>query len=68
MKLDGRIQLLDIGRKIDDLLKDVGLTSRRDVRIGNDIDDKVLSGGEKKRLSFATEVRYSHHRSISSFY
>lgn len=57
MKLDGRVQVLDIRRKIDSLLRDVGLTSRRDVRIGSsDIDDKVLSGGEKKRLSFATEV------------
>ncbi|XP_033315643.1 protein scarlet [Bombus bifarius] len=57
MKLDGRVQVLDIRRKIDSLLRDVGLTSRRDVRIGSsDTDDKVLSGGEKKRLSFATEL------------
>lgn len=56
MKLDGNLRVLDIEKKIDNLLKDVGLTSRRDVRIGNSIDDKVLSGGEKKRLSFATEV------------
>lgn len=56
MKLNGNMRVLDIGRKIDDLLKDVGLTSRRDVRIGSGIDDKVLSGGERKRLSFATEV------------
>lgn len=60
MKLDGNLRVLDIERKIDNLLKDVGLTSRRDVRIGNSIDDKVLSGGEKKRLSFATEVRYRY--------
>lgn len=59
MKLDGNLRVLDIEKKIDNLLKDVGLTSRRDVRIGNSIDDKVLSGGEKKRLSFATEVRYA---------
>ncbi|XP_043524917.1 ABC transporter G family member 3-like [Frieseomelitta varia] len=56
MKLNGNMRVLDIGRKIDDLLKDVGLTSRRDVRIGSGIDDKVLSGGERKRLSFATEL------------
>lgn len=56
MKLDGRVRISDIRRKIDSLLRDVGLTSRRDVRIGSDTDDKVLSGGEKKRLSFATEV------------
>ncbi|PBC32436.1 Protein white [Apis cerana cerana] len=56
MKLDRNLRVLDIERKIDNLLKDVGLTNRRDVRIGNSIDDKVLSGGEKKRLSFATEL------------
>ncbi|KOX79247.1 Protein scarlet [Melipona quadrifasciata] len=56
MKLNGNMRVLDIGRKIDDLLKDVGLTGRRDVRIGSGIDDKVLSGGERKRLSFATEL------------
>lgn len=60
MKLDRNLRVLDIERKIDNLLKDVGLTNRRDVRIGNSIDDKVLSGGEKKRLSFATEVRYRY--------
>ncbi|KAF3421562.1 hypothetical protein E2986_13333 [Frieseomelitta varia] len=47
MKLNGNMRVLDIGRKIDDLLKDVGLTSRRDVRIGSGIDDKVLSGDPK---------------------
>ncbi|CAK9798574.1 Protein scarlet [Anthophora quadrimaculata] len=56
MKVDGRTQMLDIGEKIDRLLEDVGLTSRRDVRIGSGVDDRVLSGGEKKRLAFATEL------------
>ncbi|CAD1480742.1 unnamed protein product, partial [Heterotrigona itama] len=56
MKLNGSRRVSDVGRKIDDLLRDVGLTSRRDVRIGSGIDDKVLSGGERKRLSFATEL------------
>lgn len=57
MKLDGRIRTSDIRLKIDRLLRDVGLIERRDTRIGGDDDDKVLSGGEKKRLTFATEVR-----------
>ncbi|KOC62605.1 Protein scarlet [Habropoda laboriosa] len=48
--------MLDVGKKIDRLLKDVGLMSRRNVRIGSGIDDKVLSDGEKKRLAFATEL------------
>ncbi|XP_076166932.1 protein scarlet-like isoform X3 [Ptiloglossa arizonensis] len=56
MKLDERTRILDIREKIDRLLQDVSLTSRRDVRIGNGPDDRVLSGGEKKRLAFATEL------------
>lgn len=57
MKLDGRIHTSDIRLKIDRLLRDVGLIERRDTRIGGGDDGKVLSGGEKKRLAFATEVR-----------
>ncbi|CAL7940896.1 unnamed protein product [Xylocopa violacea] len=56
MKLDGRIKVSDIEKKISDLLKDVGLMSIRDVRINSGIDSKSLSGGEKKRLAFATEL------------
>ncbi|XP_053998042.1 protein scarlet isoform X1 [Hylaeus anthracinus] len=56
MKLDKRTRIADIREKIDGLLRNVGLASRRDVRIGNGFDDKVLSGGEKKRLAFATEL------------
>ena len=56
MKLDRRMQTWEIRERIDNLLKEVGLSSRRDARIGMDGDDKVLSGGEKKRLAFATEV------------
>ncbi|XP_020285097.1 protein scarlet [Pseudomyrmex gracilis] len=56
MKLDKRIRISDIRLKIDRLLRDVGLLERRDTRIGGGDDDKVLSGGEKKRLAFATEL------------
>jgi ABC-type transport system involved in cytochrome bd biosynthesis fused ATPase/permease subunit len=35
----------------------LGLTDRADTRIGASGDEKVLSGGEKKRLAFASEVR-----------
>lgn len=58
MKLDKRIRISDIRLKIDRLLRDVGLLERRDTRIGGGDDDKVLSGGEKKRLAFATEVGF----------
>ncbi|XP_071633404.1 protein scarlet-like isoform X2 [Temnothorax longispinosus] len=56
MKLDGRMHTADIRLKIDCLLRDVGLIERRDTRIGGGDDGKVLSGGEKKRLAFATEL------------
>ncbi|KAL6257473.1 hypothetical protein P5V15_011043 [Pogonomyrmex californicus] len=56
MKLDGRVRTSDIRFKIDRLLRDVGLIERRDARIGDGDDGKVLSGGEKKRLAFATEL------------
>ncbi|XP_026668551.1 ABC transporter G family member 3-like [Ceratina calcarata] len=56
MKLDGKIEKSEIRREIDNLLKDVGLSDRRDVRIGSGTDEKTLSGGEKKRLAFATEL------------
>lgn len=57
MKLDNSSSRFNIRERIDRLLQDVGLMDRRDVRIGNDVENKVLSGGEKKRLAFATEVR-----------
>lgn len=57
MKLDRRIHTTEVRLKIDHLLRDVSLIERRDIRIGGDDDGKVLSGGEKKRLAFATEVR-----------
>ncbi|XP_024867190.1 protein scarlet isoform X1 [Temnothorax curvispinosus] len=56
MKLDGRMHTADIRLKIDCLLRNVGLIERRDTRIGGGDDGKVLSGGEKKRLAFATEL------------
>lgn len=57
MKLDRRMHTWEIHEKINNLLREVGLYERHEVRIGTGGDDKVLSGGEKKRLAFATEVR-----------
>ncbi|XP_043270410.1 pleiotropic drug resistance protein TUR2-like [Venturia canescens] len=56
MKLDRRMENWEIRERVDNLLKEVGLSSRRDARIGTGGYDKVLSGGEKKRLAFATEL------------
>lgn len=41
---------------IKDLLGRTGLTQCANTRIGQDDASKVLSGGEKKRLAFATEL------------
>ncbi|KAK0160938.1 hypothetical protein PV328_008290 [Microctonus aethiopoides] len=56
MKLDRRMHTWEIHEKINNLLREVGLYERHEVRIGTGGDDKVLSGGEKKRLAFATEL------------
>ncbi|XP_024945590.1 protein SNQ2-like [Cephus cinctus] len=57
MKLDRRIKSSEVRQRIDSLLREVGLSCKRNTRIGSGgADDKVLSGGEKKRLAFATEM------------
>ncbi|XP_034944954.1 protein scarlet-like [Chelonus insularis] len=56
MKLDRRIPNWEIEERIDILLREVNLYNRKNVMIGTGGDDKVLSGGEKKRLAFATEL------------
>ncbi|XP_044734552.1 protein scarlet [Chrysoperla carnea] len=43
-------------QRISYLLKHLGLTHRMHTRIGVNGDEKVLSGGEKKRLALATEL------------
>ncbi|KAJ8686380.1 hypothetical protein QAD02_022174 [Eretmocerus hayati] len=56
MKLDRDIEKSEIESRIKILLASVGLSARRNVTIGNTESNKVLSGGEKKRLAFATEL------------
>ena len=43
--------------RINELMKELGLTKCQNTRIGVPGRDKSLSGGERKRLAFATEVR-----------
>lgn len=56
MKLDRRIPDHERKFKIYEILKQLGLSQCMNIRIGVNGDSKVLSGGEKKRLAFATEV------------
>jgi len=56
LKLDRRVKSAEIGFTIRELLERTGLIKCMHTRIGEDGEGKVLSGGEKKRLSFATEL------------
>nr|XP_022907988.1 protein scarlet-like [Onthophagus taurus] len=56
MKLDRRTTESERKYKIFELLKQLGLAKCINTRIGINGDSKVLSGGEKKRLAFATEL------------
>ncbi|XP_046741059.1 ABC multidrug transporter H-like [Diprion similis] len=55
MKLDRRTEVRNIRIRISRLLQEVGLVHRSGTQIGTG-GEKVLSGGEKKRLAFATEL------------
>jgi len=56
LKLDRSTTDVERQRKVSELLMKVGLSARAGTMIGAAGQDKVLSGGEKKRLAFATEV------------
>ncbi|XP_069948653.1 protein scarlet-like isoform X3 [Cherax quadricarinatus] len=42
--------------RVMELMKELGLLKSQNTRIGNPGQDKSLSGGERKRLAFATEI------------
>ncbi|XP_040173655.1 protein scarlet [Anopheles arabiensis] len=56
LRLDRRVGHRAIDQTIRDLLERVGLARCAGTRIGEAGDGKMLSGGEKKRLAFATEL------------
>ncbi len=45
----------EVDSKVDRVLMDIGLADKRDLRVG-DATDKVLSGGERKRLNIGLEL------------
>lgn len=57
LKLDRRTSYVDRQKKIHEILRNLGLMKCLNTRIGGMGNGKSLSGGEKKRLSFATEVK-----------
>lgn len=56
LKMDRRYSKKDKNKLVEQLLQEVGLQHVRHSRIGQEGDEKLISGGEKKRLAFATEV------------
>lgn len=58
LKLDRNKSKTEISKIIEESLTYLGLTNCSNIRIGENGHDKVISGGEKKRLAFATEVSF----------
>lgn len=56
LKLDRRISAYEVDSIIKDVMERTGLTKCAKTRIGEGDAGKMLSGGEKKRLAFATEL------------
>jgi ABC-type multidrug transport system ATPase subunit len=56
LKLDRRVSKEEIKFLIRDIIERTGLTNCMNTRIGEEGEGKMLSGGEKKRLAFATEL------------
>jgi len=56
LRMDRRTTDLQRQGKVSELLVQLGLTGCASTMIGAIGQDKVLSGGERKRLAFATEV------------
>ncbi|KXJ69920.1 hypothetical protein RP20_CCG025406 [Aedes albopictus] len=56
LKLDRTVNRSTINRLIEELLERTGLSKCASTRIGEVGEGKMLSGGEKKRLAFATEL------------
>ncbi len=57
MRLDRSTAGWERQRRVQRLLRQLGLSASQHTRIGKPGSDKVISGGERKRLAFAAEVR-----------
>lgn len=56
--MDRRTTNTERRQKIHQILRDLNMLKCANTKIGSDGDVKILSGGEKKRLAFATEVNF----------
>lgn len=68
LKLDRRISNQERILKIDKILKRLGLIDCLNTTIGYAGSNKVLSGGERKRLAFATEVSNYNEFDIGMYF
>lgn len=68
LKMDRRIPEEERISKINKILRKLRLSECCNTRIGSVDGKKVLSGGEKKRLAFATEVIFDHVPASSQLY
>ena len=57
LRMDVRTTPVDRKTRVHELIKELGLSKVQHSRIGSPESEKSLSGGERKRLAFATEVR-----------
>ena len=58
MKLDRRLSNWERQRRVEELMVELGLKKCADTVIGIPGQIQGLSGGERKRLSFASEVNF----------
>ena len=59
LKMDRHTTAAERRARIDTIMANLGLTKSQHTRIGVPGQKKSLSGGERKRLAFATEVYYA---------
>lgn len=57
----------DVHRRVADLIEVLGLKKCQDTQIGTPGVMKGISGGEKKRLAFASEVTHTFYPSRIAF-
>ncbi|KAK7082753.1 hypothetical protein SK128_023875 [Halocaridina rubra] len=67
LRMDSRTSAQEHNNRVMELLKELGLTRVQDSRIGVPGMFKSLSGGERKRLAFATEAFFLYHYHADSF-
>lgn len=65
MKLDRRLSNWERTRRVEELLTELGLMKCAETRIGIPGELVGLSGGERKRLAFASEVHTQTQKNIN---